>query len=311
MRERTALFSRYSPGGVYDYHDLSVSPAQIWFVDSGSGTDGAAYGDHPDRPYATLDYAVGSCTSGAGDVIYVMPGHAETIIADSGVDIDVAGVKVIGLGWGAARPTFTFTTAVTADFKLAAAGVYIENLLFLNGLDSTTGIIEVSGADCIIKDCEVREAASGTAQATNYIVTTTGGVRLLVDGLRLNQGGADAGPAIGINLVAAHDTEIRNSYFYGNFSTGCISIETAAARIWIHDCTFWTENSADIAIVDTATGSTGWIGPNLQIKLADNAANITTAVTGATFQLVDPVYVVNLVAEKAMLINWTPSVDET
>jgi len=66
-------------------------------------------------------------------------------------------------------------------------------------------------------------------------------------------------------------------------------------------------NEADIAIVDTITTSTGWIGPNLYIMLQDNAANITTAVTGATFHMMDPVYICNLVNEKAMLSNWTAS----
>jgi hypothetical protein len=43
--------------------------------------------------------------------------------------------------------------------------------------------------------------------------------------------------------------------------------------------------------------------------LLDNAANVTEAITGATFVTFDPVYVVNLAGEKAMLINTTASTD--
>jgi hypothetical protein len=275
-----------------------------WYVDSrngSAGNDGASW----DHALATLDAAVGKC-SAYGDVIFVLPGHAETIVADSGVDIDVAGVKVIGLGSGSVRPTFTFTTAVTADFKLAAAGVYIENLLFLGGIDATTGVIEVSAADCSIVNCEYRDV---TGQATDVITTTADADRLRIKGLRFF-GAAAAGANSAIALVGMDDPEISDCYIYGNFAVGAIDCRTTAVvRLNIHDCKIWTANAADIGIVDTVTGSTGWIGPNLEIMLTDDAANVTEAVTGATFHLVDPVYVVNAVNQKALLINWTAVAD--
>ncbi len=232
-----------------------------------------------------------------------MPGHAENLAADSAVDIDVAGVKVIGLGWGANRPTFT-ATAIAGDFKLAAAGVWVENILFLGGVDATTGIVEVSGADCTLKNIEYRDS---TGQATDVIITTAGGDRLTIDGFKCI-GAAAAGCNSAIALVGADDTVIRNFWIYGNFAVGGIDLRTTASnRIHIHSGQIWTENAADIAIVDTITASTGQIGPDIQIMLQDNAANITTAVTGATFHLQDPVYVCNLVNEKGLLINWTAS----
>lgn len=305
MGNRTALFSRHQPGGVFTIENLTEHPGNIWFVDSGSGTgaDSAGYGKNPDAPFLTLDYAIGQCEASNGDVIYVMPGHAEDLDADSAVDVDVAGITIIGLGHGAARPTFN-ATAVAGDFKLAAASTVIKNLLFTGGIDATTGIIEVSAADCAIIDCEYRDV---TGQATDVLITTANADRLLIDGFKVI-GAAAAGANSAIALVGADDCEIRNCFLYGNFAVGAIDLRTtASSRVNIHDCKIWTENAADIAIVDTITASTGWIGPNLQIMLQDNAANITTAVTGATFQLVDPVYVCNLAGEKAMLIDWTAS----
>jgi hypothetical protein len=64
-----------------------------------------------------------------------------------------------------------------------------------------------------------------------------------------------------------------------------------------------------LAIKDLITASTGTIGPDLNLILQDNAANITEAITGATFQLVGPIWVVNAVAEQSMQINWTASTD--
>jgi hypothetical protein len=275
-------------------------------VDSGVGVDAAGYGQNPDAPCATLDYAVGLCTANNGDVIYVMPGHAETIIADSGVDIDVAGVKVIGLGWGADRPTFTFTTAVTADFKLAAASVSVENILFLGGIDATTGVVEISGADCKLINCEYRDV---TGEATDIIVTVNNADRLLIDGLRVIGAAGDGGDTA-IALDGCDDAVIRNFDIYGNFDQGAIECRTTASnRIKVYNGTIWTEGAEDLAIKDLITASTGTIGPDLNLILQDNAANITEAITGATFQLVGPIWVVNAVAEQAMQINWTASTD--
>jgi hypothetical protein len=281
-------------------------PGDIWFVDSGVGVDAAGYGQNPDSPCATLDYAVGLCTANNGDVIYVMPGHAETIVADSGVDIDVAGVKVIGLGWGASRPTFTFTTAVTADFKLAADSVHVENILFLGGIDATTGVVEISGADCKLINCEYRDV---TGEATDIIVTVNNADRLLIDGLRVIGAAGDGGDTA-IALDGCDDAVIRNFDIYGNFDQGAIECRTTASnRIKVYSGTIWTEGAEDLAIKDLITASTGTIGPDLNLILQDNAANITEAITGATFQLVGPIWVVNAVAEQSMQINWTASTD--
>ena len=160
MTHRTALFSHWQPGGVMNIEDLVDHPGNIFFVDSGGGAqagDTPGHGWTPDSPFLTLDYAVGRCTANNGDVIYCMPGHAENLAADSAVDVDIAGIKIVGLGWGGSRPTFT-CTAIAGDFKLAGAGCHwIENLLFINAVDNSTGFLEVSAPDCTIVNCEFRE----------------------------------------------------------------------------------------------------------------------------------------------------------
>ena len=304
---RTALFSRRQPGGVFSIQDLKEHPGDIFFVDSGAtdATDAVTHGKNPDAPFATLDYAVGQCTASQGDVIYLMPGHAETIIAESGVDIDVAGVTVIGLGKGAARPTFTFTTAVGADFKLAAASAHVENLLFLSGIDATTGIVEVTAADCAIVNCEFRDTVG---EATDCLVTD-GATRLLVDGCRFIMAAGDGGDSA-IMLDECDDAEIRNCYIYGNFDVGAIQFRTTASdRVLIHNCRIWTEGSEDLAIDDHITGSTGIIGPNIEIVIQDHTANITEAIVFATGFLFDPIYVVNLAGERGMQIDIAASTD--
>lgn len=305
----TALFNRQQPGGYFVTQDMMEHPNNVWFVSSVSGTDAAGNGRSPAAPFATLDYAISHADVTTGDTFFLMPLHAENLAADSAVDVDVSNLKIIGLGWGGCRPTFT-ATAIAGDFKLAASCGILENVLFLGGVDATTGILEVSSADWQILDCEYRDAVG---QATDALITVDGADRLLIDGWK-HIGAAAAGANSAIAIDGSDDLIIRNFNIYGNFAVGAIDFRTtASARVQIYGdgqpSYIWTANAADLCIIDTITASTGFIGPNLNLMLTDNAANITEAVTGATFQLMDPVYVCNLAGEKGMLIDWTASTD--
>lgn len=297
---RGELFARWLGGNLVVYS--GDCPGNEYFVDgTGGGTSNG--GTSWEDALTTIDAAVNKCTASNGDVIWVHPNHTENLAADSAVDIDLAGVSVIGVRRGRLMPTLT-ATATAGDLKLAAAGTSIRNIRFVGGIDATSGVIEVSAADCAILDCEFRDS---TGQATDTIITTAAADRLLIDGYT-HFGASGAGANSAIALIGADDVEIKNFYIYGNFAVGAIDFRTTlSARARINTGTIWTENAADIAIVDTITSSTGTIGPDLRIMLKDNAANITTAITGATFQVMDPVYVCNLVNEKAMLIDWTAS----
>jgi len=295
--------------------DLVDHPGNIFFVDSGGGAqagDTPGHGWTPDSPFLTLDYAVGRCTANNGDVIYCMPGHAENLAADSAVDVDIAGIKIVGLGWGGSRPTFT-CTAIAGDFKLAGAGCHwIENLLFINAVDNSTGFLEVSAPDCTIVNCEFRETLAVYADV--MLLTTAAANRLHIYNCKFTGNVADGAVSL-VELVGGDGIHIHDCYFYGNCDTGVIQvITTPTTGLRIHDCTIWqlddTAGAANVQmILDTITASTGLIGPNLYLYGIINAANITEAVTGATFMFADPIYVCNLVAERGMQIDKAVSTD--
>jgi hypothetical protein len=259
-----------------------------------------------DHAFNTLDEAVNACTANHGDVIIVHQDHAENLAADSAVDIDKAGITVIGIRLGRQMPTFT-ATAAAGDFKIAANNVTIMNLRFVGGIDATTGILEITGTDWAVIDCEYRDS---TGQATDTVMIVDGADRGLLSGYR-HIGAAAAGANSAIAVDGSDDTVIENFEIVGNFAVGAIDFRTnASARVHICNGYIWNQNAADIGIVDTVTGSTGAIGPDIEIMVTDDAANITEAVTGATFHVFDPIYVCNAASEKGILINWTASVDE-
>lgn len=284
---------------------IAVShPGSIFWVDSTTGSN-ANKGTF-DKPFATIDYAVGRCTASKGDVIFVKPGHTETVTAAGGLDLDVAGIAIIGLGAGDNRPKVNFTTAVGADMDVDAANVTVYNILFTGGIDALTGPIDVNASDFTLVNSEWRDV---TGQATDVIVADANADRIYIEGW-FHNGAAAAGANSAIALTGMDNPVITSFRIVGNFAVSAIDMRTTAVvDANIFDGYVWNKNSSDLCIKDTITGSTGKIGPDLNLMLTDNAANITEAVTGATFHLFDPIYVCNLAGEKAMLINTTASTD--
>lgn len=133
-------------------------PGNVFWVDSGAGSNGNK-GTY-DRPFATIDYAIGRCTASNGDIIFVKPGHTETVSAAAGIACDVAGIAIVGLGSGTLRPTITLDTAATATVTISAANVTLHNLKFVAAFADITRIINLTAAEATIDMCEFVESAA-------------------------------------------------------------------------------------------------------------------------------------------------------
>lgn len=287
-------------------------PGKVFWVSNNTTLDlgeksGSDSGDGSFKsPYATISYASTQCRANKGDVIFVKPGHVETVSAAGGVTLAVAGVAVVGLGKGAARPKINIT-ATAGTVAISAASVTMHNIVITGGIDAIASAVIISAADVQLVDIELRDV---TGQMTKGVLTTAAANRLLIDGF-VYDGDTAVGCNAAISLVGGDKIKIRNVDLVGNFFSGCIDINTTAATNLLVTDVIRARNysTSCIFMVDTITGSTGQIGPNINIQLVTNGANITEAVTGATFVVMDPIYVVNLVNEKAMLINWVASTD--
>ena len=113
-----------------------VTTGDILFVDSTAtnATDGNL-GDSPESPLATLNGALTRATANNGDIVYLMPGHAEDVTSATSHVIDKAGIKFIGLGVGDNRTTFTYT-AVGGSFECDAANTEIYNFRFFSSISA-------------------------------------------------------------------------------------------------------------------------------------------------------------------------------
>ena len=286
---------------------LNSYGGNIFWVDSGSGSN-TNDGTHV-RPYATLDFAVGKCTANNGDLILVKAGHTETVTAAGGLDLDVAGITIIGLGNGSDRPTVNFTTAVGADMDVGADNITISNFLFTGGIDALTGPIDVNAADFTMLDCETKDV---TGQATDFIVTDANASRLMIDGWT-HRGAAAAGGASALQIVGGDGATVRNFFIDGNFDTAAIeNVTTAATNLTINGGAngsyIRNRNSADVCFTAVAT-TPGNVGPNIYARVADNAANITEAFVGADMQFFQPIAIANADGEVGLNTNITASTD--
>jgi hypothetical protein len=156
---KTELFARHQPGGVFTITREDVTTGSIFFVHSGTGTNAAGYGNNPDSPVASIDYAVGLCTADKGDVIYVMPGHTETVSAAGGLDLDVAGITIRGIGNGTLQPKVLSDTATTADIDVDAANITVENIHFVSGFADIAVGIDVNATDFTVRKCRFSQSA--------------------------------------------------------------------------------------------------------------------------------------------------------
>ena len=287
---RSPLFSRKQPGGAYVFTDETATTGNIFFVDSGqttTGADAVGAGQNPDTPFLTIDYAVGQCTASNGDRIYVMPGHTEAVIAASGIDFDVAGIEVIGLGVGTSRPTITLGTATTATVVVGAVNVTLKNLRFVGGINDLAIMLDVNFGNFLIEGCEFRTASTFEAFCMIDIATTFDDVH--IKNCRFFQPSDPEGTTNAVNtgciyLVDSEDVVIEGCYFSGNFESSIVHNKTTAAtNLWIKDC-FGNQALSGAEVLTLVTGGTGGIS-NCAFTV-DNAADATTeanfVIIGAT-----------------------------
>lgn len=281
---------------------IGHSGSTFW-VDSVTGSNGND-GLSPSSPVATIDYAVGLCTASKGDVIFVMPGHAENISAATSLVVDVAGVSIIGLGNGSNRPTLTYT-ATAGSIEMDAANTRLSNVRLVAGIASVVVAINVDADNVEVDHCELTISATGFEFLLMVDVDAFDGAnihdnRFLAENI--------AGTNTGIRLDDTIGVRIYGNEFRGDFTTAAISgtTGTAAASVdaAVYDNLIENRDTTAGILLDHHDDTTGITARNLGFTLY--ATNITAPFdTGAT--LCAENYVVNAIDETAAVSPTTGS----
>lgn len=274
----TKLFVNKQKGGLFTVLDKEFATGSIFYVQATDGTDGAGYGQNPDSPVATLDYAIGLCTASKGDIIFLLPGHAENLASATGAVLDVAGVKVIGLGRGSLQPKLSLITAAGATLSITAANCEVHNVWlysnFTNGV--TAGVTLAATADGgLLSELKFTEAANtkefllGVSIAAlchdvviencHYIGTAGGTTSSIVS-------------AIG----ASNNLIMENNYLHGDCSAAAVKLDAAASTDLqiLNNRVINIDTGAGLGIA-MHNSCTGMVTENYVTNLKDNVVGLS------------------------------------
>lgn len=260
----TAMVSGFQPGGVFTITDAGFTTGNVYFVGSTvtGATNGSGYGRSPAAPFATIDYAVGQCTAGQRDVIYVMPGHAETVSAAGGLDFDVAGITVIGIGDGANTPTVTLDTAITADVDVDAANVTVKNIHFRANFADITAAIDVNATDFTLDGCRFSDVAANM----NVLIwvqdaAAAGSNRITIQNCHAIA--LDAANTHFVNFAGTGTGHIvRDNTLIGDWGTMCVGGAGVITACLIRGNLIYNAATTDDACIQLANTATGILFDN-------------------------------------------------
>ena len=203
---------------------IPATTGNYWFVHSGTGNNGNV-GNTPSAPLATINAAIDDAIASQGDVIIVMPGHAETISGATGIVVDVAGISIIGLGVGRNRPVISFDNTASR-IPVSADNVLIQGLVFVGAVADIVSGVTITGDDVTLRGCEI--ASGGAALEFLQMLDIDAATRVIVENCRFIAS-ATAGSNTAIRLDATIDCTIRNCEFRGDFTTAAISGNAGSA----------------------------------------------------------------------------------
>lgn len=279
MPSRSGLFAKSGVGGPVIIADIEQHPGNVFFVNSVTGTNAAGYGRNPDAPLASIAYAFSSALVAAGDVVYVMPAHVETIATAGGITANIAGVRVIGLGWGANRPTLTWS-AEASSILITAASVEIKNIRTKVSIDEVVSMIAVSAADVVLDAVDFIDTAN--AQAIQFLLTTAAADRLTVKNCHHEQVlAAPTANSEWIQLVGINGGWIVDNFFHLLFTNAAASItisgSTACIGVFVgRNVIVQRGGTTQVSAILFVDGSTGTYA--FDNRVACTATGITTGI---------------------------------
>lgn len=286
---------------------LQTNPGRVFWVSNNTvgllpGQRGGSDGNRGsfESPFATLQGALNNCVANRNDIVFIKPGHAETITSATTLLFNKAGVAIVGLGWGSNRPVFTFTTANTARIPVSVDNMSIQNCRFVaNFLSIATCFLLTTAANFAVDSCEF----SDTSATLNFlsIVTTTVSVNsdyLTFTNNRVKcDGTTTPGPTIVVANTMTGLTVVANSITHTTISNNISALIEHGALVmsqlycaWNYIYSVNTDTATGAILVKTTavTGS-GWIVHN-RIRALDVAATILVTAAAIQYGLFDNLY---------------------
>lgn len=228
----------------------------VIYVSSDTGNS-AGPGWSPHNAFATIDQAFGACTAANNDYIVVLPGHTETLTAAAGIDADVAGVTVVGMGSGTDRPQITMGTIATVDVDIDAANITFENLDFVAAVADIVAAIDVNADNFTLRGCRFLEPTTDM----NFLVCVQDAAATGSDYITIDNCDAQCPDAANTHFVNFAGTgnghRVTRNRLIGDWGTMAVGGAGVVTNVYICDndiCNKATDNDSCINLAATATG---------------------------------------------------------
>lgn len=231
---------------------IPSTTGNYWFVSSTTGSNGNS-GKSVKQAFATIAQAQSAATASNGDVVIIMPGHAETLTAV--LTLSKAGVSYVGIGTGSLKPQITVNAAVDG-LSLTGANINVSNIHFpAPETDDATAMINVAGANCSLTN--ISGIGSQTSKNfTDCITVASGANDLVISGLNIYNTVVDVVAAISLEAAVARAV-IKNCNIQGTFSTAVLMDEATATLATIENNLFKNTKAATAVVTFTTGNSTG------------------------------------------------------
>ena len=259
-----------------------------YYVSSLVGAAGSS-GLGPYAAVTTIKLALAKCTANNGDRIIVLPGHSEALANTTDLDLNKAGVEIIGLGVGEKQPKITIGTANTATITVSADDVTVRNIhVVANFLSIAAAFTSAAAKNFSMEWCRFTD----TSSVLNFlnIFKGTGGANTN-DGLEMSdclwdgKGTTSVNAAILVANTVDRLVAVRNKW----------KSETTVDQAWIvvttgiltnadiGDNKGYRQNTAtsNSSLINVAgTTSTGWVYRNYIQSLTTTTDKLFTTTVG-------------------------------
>lgn len=258
----------------------SVQPflGKVVYVSSGSDGGAGAPGTLA-SPLSTISGALTLLATQSwnrNDVIVLLPDHAENISTATALDINRAGLQIIGIGSGDRQPQLRLTTVVGATVTVSAESVRIVNVRITAAFADVTAAVTVTAKNLQLIGCRIDEEETDE-NFVDFVKTNT--TDNACDGLTLVDCqliGVDTANDNGVNVGGHLDRlTVRNCFFRLGVANGegCIEAQSGKnltnALISRNHFVRFNTATAGFAVNAVGTGNTGLVCDN---RVVANAA---------------------------------------
>jgi hypothetical protein len=221
--------------------------------------------------------ALAKCVAGAGDYVFLLPGHSVTVSTDL-MDNLVAGTRIIGLGNPDQDDAPTWTWGAAADnVDLDAKNVLVQGVrMMMNGDNNITEAISVSKAGIKLIGNYIVTGTGASADCAKAIDVESGATNFLFQGNTVHQTGGTTTSVLALAAVVDSVRILDNDMtIIGSAAgTGIVAITAAVTNVRIQRNIMrqlHASSTACISIADVA--SSGIISHNMMETLNDGTAS--------------------------------------